>query len=166
MAVHRKPDEKILCPVCGSGFGRDSSLKRHQGTPSCQKKKQAKLLDASHQDQIGGSNQTFDEDSTTSYHDRESDISTENVLQHDPQYHPPMQHGAGLMSRNHPSVSPIARPLHGGGYGQRQFDNTTGYYPSQGPGQSHPTTTWAGLDPGVWPGEEYHGFIDFGNDGD
>lgn len=172
MAVHRGPNEKLLCSVCGSGFGRDSSLKRHQGTPSCEKKKQAKLLDALHQDPIAGSSsRTFDEDSTTSYHDRESDVSTENVLQNDPLYHPPMQHGAGLMSRNHASTSPISRPLQGVSYNQRQFDGIPGYYSSQGPGQSHPAN-WVGLED-VWPVEvdytaprEFANFIDYENDGD
>lgn len=171
MAVHRGPNEKLLCSVCGSGFGRDSSLKRHQGTPSCEKKKQAKLLDASHQDPIAGSSRTFDEDSTTSYHDRESDVSAENVLQNDPRYPPPMQHGAGLMSRNNASTSPISRPLQGVSYNQRPFDGgVPGYYPSQGTGQNHPAN-WAGLEV-VWPGEvdyppgEFASFINYENDGD
>lgn len=42
MAIHRGPSDKLRCLDCGSGFCRDSSLKRHRATPgSCLKKKSA-----------------------------------------------------------------------------------------------------------------------------
>lgn len=135
MAVHRKPEEKLLCPHCGSGFGRESSLKRHQNTPSCEKKKNAKMLDSSHSGPIAGSSQTFDRESTVSCHGLESEISTEGV-QHDIQY--PMQPGSGFMSGSHAPGSPIGGRLQNVNDIVRQYDNIPEYYHSQGPGQSHP----------------------------
>lgn len=168
MAVHRKPEEKLLCPDCGSGFGRDSSLKRHQNTPgSCQKKKQAKLLDASHKGPIPGSHNNFDGGSITSHH--KSDISVDTSLQHDP-YHvriPP--DGGGCMPRSH-TTNP--RPSH---LNHRQYDGIQGsiYYPPQGSGQNHPVRRgaspqvqaagWLGIDPILWPAGVYRGPVEFGD---
>lgn len=164
MAVHRKPEEKLLCPDCGSGFGRDSSLKRHQNTPgSCQKKKQAKLLDPSHKGPIVGSHNNFDRDSITSYHG--SDISVDASLQHDPQYHARM---GGVMPRSH-ATNP--RPLNGLNHNHRQYDGIPGYYPPQGSGQNHPARrgaspqtqapNWIGIDPILWPAEVYRDSLEF-----
>lgn len=160
MAVHRKPEDKLLCPDCGSGFGRDSSLKRHQNTPgSCQKKKQAKLLDTSHKGLMAGSNHNFDGGSITSFH--ESDISIDNGLPHDPQYNPRLQPRGGIMPRNHPASS---RPLHSPNNNHLQYDMAPGYYPSQSSNQNHPARNphrgaspqtqaagWQGIDPALWP---------------
>lgn len=178
MAVHRKPEEKLLCPDCGSGFGRDSSLKRHQNTPgSCQKKKQAKLLDASHKGPIAGSHNNFDGGSIASHH--KSDISIDTSLRHDPQYHVriPLD-GGGFMARSH-AANP--RPIHPD---HRQYDGIQGpiYYPPQGSGQNHPARRgaspqiqppgWLGIDPSLWPIDiyrdsiEFRDYLDFENEGD
>lgn len=177
MAVHRK--EKILCPVCGSGFGRESSLKRHQNTPSCEKKKQAKLLDSSHSGPIAESSHTCE--STVSGHDRESDVSTEGVQLHDIGYH---LLGGDLIPRNHALENSIDRHLQEVNYAHRQYDEASEYYPSQGPSQSHPprnthrgtsspaAPTW---DPNFWLIDEYQpdtrgdnlrGFLGPGNEDD
>lgn len=174
MAVHRKPEDKLLCPDCGSGFGRDSSLKRHQNTPgSCQKKKQAKLLDASHKGLMAGSNHNFDGDSIT------SDISIDNGLPQDPQYNLRLQPGGGIIPRNHPASS---RPLHSPNNSHLHYNITPGYYPSQGSNQNHPARNphrgmsprtqapdWQGIDPALWPIDNYQEsireFLDFDAEG-
>lgn len=135
MAVHRK--EKLLCPSCGSGFGRESSLKRHQDTPSCSKKKQAKLLDSSHSGPIAGGSCNFDHESTTSCHGHGSGVSVENAQQHGIGYH--IQQGGGLVPGNHALESPIDRHLQNMDYGHRPYEDVSEYYPSHESGQSYAT---------------------------
>lgn len=179
MAVHRKPEEKLLCPVCGSGFGRDSSLKRHQNTPgSCQKKRQAKLHDIS--GPKAGSHHNFGGSTTSSYHGGSDTVSVDNSLPHDLRCHQRLQPGSNLITSSHVLASP--RPLHGVQYGHRQPG--PGCFPqlSLGPGQTHPArnphcgtglqtqlqaTGWVGIDPTLWPpdgvgvGPEFGDFVDF-----
>ncbi|KAI5850475.1 hypothetical protein DFP73DRAFT_591345 [Morchella snyderi] len=70
-AVHSKT--KCKCHVCGALFGRDSSLKRHLNTTgACQKKKEARLRNASFQNSPAATSQHYEMDSTSSVADGNS----------------------------------------------------------------------------------------------
>lgn len=192
MAVHRT--EKLRCGGCGSGFGRESSLKRHQNTlGACQKKKDAKLRHSSFQSTAGFRSESrngFDGDAATSRTSSrvESDgVSVDDNPPLDIRYSARLQSSSSLVASNHTPASP--RSVHGANYSHRnerapghQYSQTSHIisqnFPPRNPhrGQSPQSQqayqSWAGIDPALWGedavynyrGPEFEDFLRYGDE--